>query len=146
MSIINHKNPRKLINAWELQAIAALSSKNLQNDLKAVSEYMEDNKKDEETRIASSILFWINVWRQSKTKEEVIISWHHILQFIKNTDYQEKESLDAKESIKEVNERVDLPAKERINELFEDGLSPEEIIMRGFSFEKVNEALKNGAL
>tara|TARA_B100000902_G_scaffold42022_1_gene49654 strand:+ start:75 stop:512 length:438 start_codon:yes stop_codon:yes gene_type:complete len=145
MSIINHKNPRKLINAWELQAIAALSSKNLQNDLKAVSEYMEDNKKDEETRIASSILFWINVWRQSKTKEEVIISWHHILQFIKNTDYQEKESLDAKESIKEVNERVDLPAKERINELFEDGLSPEEIIMRGFSFEKVNEALKNGA-
>ena len=145
MSITNHKNPRKLINAWELQAIAALSSKNLQNDLKAVSEYMEDNKKDEETRIASSILFWINVWRQSKTKEEVIISWHHILQFIKNTDYQEKESLDAKESIKEVNERVDLPAKERINELFEDGLSPEEIIMRGFSFEKVNEALKNGA-
>jgi len=142
---MNHKNPRKLINAWELQAIAALSSKNLQNDLKAVSEYMEDNKKDEETRIASSILFWINVWRQSKTKEEVIISWHHILQFIKNTDYQEKESLDAKESIKEVNERVDLPAKERINELFEDGLSPEEIIMRGFSFEKVNEALKNGA-
>ena len=145
MSIINHKNPRKLINAWELQAIAALSSKNLQNDLKAVSEYMEDNKKDEETRIASSILFWINVWRQSKTKEEVIISWHHILQFIKNTDYQEKESFDTKESIKEVNERVDLPAKERINELFEDGLSPEEIIMRGFSFEKVNEALKNGA-
>ena len=142
---MNHKNPRKLINAWELQAIAALSSKNLQNDLKAVSEYMEDNKKDEETRIASSILFWINVWRQSKTKEEVIISWHHILQLIKNTDYQEKESFDVKESIKEVNERVDLPAKERINELFEDGLSPEEIIMRGFSFEKVNEALKNGA-
>ena len=145
MSIINHKNPRKLINAWELQAIAALSSKNLQNDLKAVSEYMEDNKKDEETRIASSILFWINVWRQSKTKEEVIISWHHIIQLIKDTDYQEKESFDAKQSIKEVNERVDLPAKERIIELFEDGLSPEEIIMRGFSFEKVNEALKNGA-
>ena len=145
MSIINHKNPRKLINAWELQAIAALSSKNLQKDLKAVSEYMDDNKKDEATRIASSILFWINVWRQSKTKEEVIISWHHILQLIKDTDYQEKESFDAKESIKEVNERVDLPARERINELFEDGLSPEEIIMRGFSFEKVNEALKNGA-
>ena len=145
MSIINHKNPRKLINAWELQAIAALSSKNLLNDLKAVSEYMEDNKKDEETRIASSILFWINVWRQSKTKEEVIISWHHIIQLIKDTDYQEKESFDAKQSIKEVNERVDLPAKERIIELFEDGLSPEEIIMRGFSFEKVNEALKNGA-
>ena len=145
MNIINHKNPRKLVNAWELQAIAALSSKNLQNDLKAVSEYMDDKKKDEEIRIASSILFWINVWRQSKTKEEVIISWHHIIQLIKDTDYQEKESFDAKQSIKEVNERVDLPAKERIIELFEDGLSPEEIIMRGFSFEKVNEALKNGA-
>ena len=145
MSIINHKNPRKLINAWESQAIAALISKNLQNDLKAISEYMYDDKKDEETRIASSILFWINVWRQSKTKEEVIISWHHIIQLIKDTDYQEKESFDSKQSIKEVNERVDLPAKERINELFENGLSPEEIIMRGFSFEKVNEALKNGA-
>ena len=35
--------------------------------------------------------------------------------------------------------------KERIQELTEEGLSPEEIIMRGFSFEKVNEALKNGS-
>ena len=42
-------------------------------------------------------------------------------------------------------ERVDLPATERIQELTEEGLSPEEIIMRGFSFEKVNEALKNGS-
>ena len=42
-------------------------------------------------------------------------------------------------------ERVDLPATERIKELTEEGLSPEEIIMRGFSFEKVYEALKNGS-
>ena len=42
-------------------------------------------------------------------------------------------------------ERVDLPATERIQELTEEGLSPEEIIMRGFSFEKVSEALKNGS-
>jgi hypothetical protein len=34
---------------------------------------------------------------------------------------------------------------ERILELIEEGLSPEEIIMRGFSFEKVTEAIKNGA-
>ena len=39
-------------------------------------------------------------------------------------------------------ERVDLPATARIKELIEEGLSPEEIIMRGFSFEKVTEALK----
>ena len=42
-------------------------------------------------------------------------------------------------------ERVDLPVTTRIKELIEEGLSPEEIIMRGFSFEKVTEALKNGA-
>ena len=42
-------------------------------------------------------------------------------------------------------ERVDLPATDRIRELMQEGLSPEEIIMRGFSFEKVTEALKNGA-
>ena len=40
---------------------------------------------------------------------------------------------------------VDLPQTERIKELMQEGLSPEEIIMRGFSFEKVTEALKNGA-
>ena len=42
-------------------------------------------------------------------------------------------------------ERVDLPATARIKALLEEGLSPEEIIMRGFSFEKVTEALKNDA-
>jgi hypothetical protein len=42
-------------------------------------------------------------------------------------------------------ERVDLPVMERILELIEEGLSPEEIIMRGFTFEKVTEAIKNGA-
>ena len=42
-----------------------------------------------------------------------------------------------------LSERVDLPVKERILELLSEGLEPEEIIMRGFSFEKVTEALKN---
>ena len=41
-----------------------------------------------------------------------------------------------------LSERVDLPVKERILELLSEGLEPEEIIMRGFSFEKVTEALK----
>ena len=42
-------------------------------------------------------------------------------------------------------ERVDLPVTERIQELTKEGLTPEEIIMRGFSFEKVTEALKYDA-
>jgi hypothetical protein len=44
-----------------------------------------------------------------------------------------------------IDERVDLPVQERIIELIKEGLSPEEVIMRGFSFEKVTEAIKNGA-
>ena len=52
---------------------------------------------------------------------------------------------EGKASMEGFDERVDLPATERIKELTEEGLSPEEIIMRGFSFEKVNEALKNGS-
>ena len=46
---------------------------------------------------------------------------------------------------KGVHERVDFPATERIWSLLQEGLSPEEVIMRGFSFEKVTEALKYGA-
>ena len=44
-----------------------------------------------------------------------------------------------------VDERVDFPVTERIFVLMQEGLSPEEVIMRGFSFEKVTEALKYGA-
>tara|TARA_Y100000766_G_scaffold111869_1_gene95810 strand:+ start:5701 stop:6138 length:438 start_codon:yes stop_codon:yes gene_type:complete len=145
MTAVNLKNPRKLIDTWESQAIEILSTNHFPTDFKAISDYMHDKTRDEEIRIAYSILFWINVWRQSKTKEEVIISWDHILKLIKDRDYEEKESFNEKKSIKDLNERVDFPAKERIKELSQSGLSPEEIIMRGFSFEKVNEALKNGA-
>ena len=55
---INHKNPRKLLNSWEAQALATLTAKNLPNSFKAVSEIMHDETKDIEVRTASEILFW----------------------------------------------------------------------------------------
>ena len=107
---------------------------------------MHDETKDIEVRTASEILFWGRVWRQSKTKEEVVTSWERILRLIKHSNYQGIATFDeGKASMEGFDERVDLPATERIQELTEEGLSPEEIIMRGFSFEKVSEALKNGS-
>ena len=143
---VNYKNPRKLLNSWEAQALATLTAKNLPNSFKAVSEIMHDETKDIEVRTASEILFWGRVWRQSKTKEEVVTSWERILRLIKHANYQGIATFDeGKASMEGFDERVDLPATERIQELTEEGLSPEEIIMRGFSFEKVSEALKNGS-
>ena len=146
MSEENFKNPRKLLNAWEAQALATLTSKGLPNSFKAISELMRDESQDPETITAAEILFWGRVWRQSKTKEEVVTSWNHLLRLIKHNNYQGIASYeDGKKSMEGIDERVDLPVQERIIELIKEGLSPEEVIMRGFSFEKVTEAIKNGA-
>jgi len=146
MSEENFKNPRKLLNAWEAQALATLTSKGLPNSFKAISELMRDESQDPEAITAAEILFWGRVWRQSKTKEEVVTSWNHLLRLIKHNNYQGIASYeDGKKSMEGIDERVDLPVQERIIELIEEGLSPEEVIMRGFSFEKVTEAIKNGA-
>lgn len=146
MSEENFKNPRKLLNAWEAQALATLTSKGLPNSFKAITELMRDESQDAEAITAAEILFWGRVWRQSKTKEEVVTSWNHLLRLIKHNNYQGIASYeDGKKSMEGVDERVDLPVQERILELIEEGLSPEEVIMRGFSFEKVTEAIKNGA-
>ena len=146
MSEENFKNPRKLLNAWEAQALATLTSKGLPNSFKAITELMRDESQDAEAITAAEILFWGRVWRQSKTKEEVVTSWNHLLRLIKHNNYQGIASYeDGKKSMEGTDERVDLPAQERILELLEEGLSPEEVIMRGFSFEKVTEAIKNGA-
>lgn len=146
MSEENFKNPRKLLNAWEAQALATLTSKGLPNSFKAISELMRDESQDPEAITAAEILFWGRVWRQSKTKEEVVTSWNHLLRLIKHNNYQGIASYqDGKQSMEGINERVDLPVQERIIELIKEGLSPEEVIMRGFSFEKVTEAIKNGA-
>ena len=141
-----HKNPRKLLNSWEAQALATLTSRGFPTSFKEVSILINDEDKDLEIRTAAEILFWGRVWRQSKTKEEVITSWDHILQLIKHSNYQGIATFDeGKASMEGVHERVDFPATERILELMQEGLSPEEVIMRGFSFEKVTEALKYGA-
>tara|TARA_E500000081_G_C5959007_1_gene272846 strand:- start:159 stop:623 length:465 start_codon:yes stop_codon:yes gene_type:complete len=146
MSEENFKNPRKLLNAWEAQALATLTSKGLPNSFKAITELMRDESQDAEAITAAEILFWGRVWRQSKTKEEVVTSWNHLLRLIKHNNYQGMASYeDGKKSMEGADERVDLPVQERILELIEEGLSPEEVIMRGFSFEKVTEAIKNGA-
>ena len=146
MSEENFKNPRKLLNAWEAQALATLTSKGLPNSFKAISELMREESQDLEAITAAEILFWGRVWRQSKTKEEVVTSWNHLLRLIKHNNYQGIASYeDGKKSMEGIDERVDLPVKERIIELIKEGLSPEEVIMRGFSFEKVTEAIKNGA-
>ena len=146
MSEENFKNPRKLLNAWEAQALATLTSKGLPNSFKAITELMRDESQDAEAITAAEILFWGRVWRQSKTKEEVVTSWNHLLRLIKHNNYQGMASdEDGKKSMEGADERVDLPVQERILELIEEGLSPEEVIMRGFSFEKVTEAIKNGA-
>ena len=146
MSEENFKNPRKLLNAWEAQALATLTSKGLPNSFKAISELMRDESQDPEVITAAEILFWGRVWRQSKTKEEVVTSWNHLLRLIKHNNYQGIASYqDGKKSMEGIDERVDLPVQERIIELIKEGLSPEEVIMRGFSFEKVTEAIKNGA-
>ena len=146
MSEKNYKSPRKLLNAWEAQALATLTSKGLPNSFKAITELMRDKPQDAEAITAAEILFWGRVWRQSKTKEEVVTSWNHLLRLINHNHYQGIASYqDGKKSMEGIDERVDLPVQERILELIKEGLSPEEVIMRGFSFEKVTEALKNGA-
>ena len=146
MSEENFKNPRKLLNAWEAQALATLTSKGLPNSFKAISELMRDESQDPEAITAAEILFWGRVWRQSKTKEEVVTSWNHLLRLIKHNNYQGIASYqDGKKSMEGIDERVDLPVQERTIELIKEGLSPEEVIMRGLSFEKVTEAIKNGA-
>lgn len=146
MSEENFKNPRKLLNAWEAQALATLTSKGLPNSFKVITELMRDESQDPEAITAAEILFWGRVWRQSKTKEEVVTSWNHLLRLIKHNNYQGIASYkDGKKSMEGIDERVDLPVQERILELIQEGLSLEEIIMRGFSFEKVTEAIKNGA-
>lgn len=143
---IHHKNPRKLLNSWEAQALATLTSRGYPTSYKEVSIIMMDEDRDLEIRTAAKILFWGRVWRQSKTKEEVITSWDHILKLIQHFNYQGISTFDeGKQSMEGVHERVDFPATERILELLQEGLSPEEVIMRGFSFEKVTEALKYGA-
>jgi hypothetical protein len=101
---------------------------------------MNDDNTDMQIKRASNILFWGRVWRQAKTKEEVTTAWINLLDFIKNSNYQSLASYqDGVDVSTDSKERVDFPAKERILELYEDGLSDQQIIERGFSAEQVME-------
>ena len=133
-------NPRKILGFWEAQALATLTSKNYPTSFKAISELINDDNADIEIKRASKILFWGRVWRQAKTKEEVTTAWINLLDFIKNSNYQSMATYqDGVDVSTDSKERVDFPAKERILELYEDGLSDQQIIERGFSAKQVME-------
>ena len=133
-------NPRKILGFWEAQALATLTSKKYPTSFKAISGLMNDDNTDMEIKRASNILFWGRVWRQAKTKEEVTTAWINLLDFIKNSNYQSLASYqDGVDVSTDSKERVDFPAKERILELYEDGLSDQQIIERGFSAKQVME-------
>ena len=144
MSELEFKNsPRNLINTWESQAISILEERGFNHSLEEISILMKDDAVDLEIQKASKILFWIKIWRQSKTKEEVVVSWCKIADEISHSKYDKNNYHRSNESNPH-KERVDLPAIERIEELLNEGLSPEEVILRGFSFKKVTEVLKDG--
>ena len=133
-------NPRKILDFWEAQALATLTSKNYPTSFKEISELMNDDNIDTEIKRASKILFWGRVWRQAKTKEEVTTAWINLLDLIKNSNYQSMATYqDGVDVSTDSKERVDFPAKERILELYEDGLSYQQIIERGFSAKQVME-------
>ena len=138
-----YTSPRKLINLWESQALEVLKDNELNYSFKLVSELMQEETREVELIKSAKILFWISVWKQSKTKEEVVIAWTRILGQkgdLSNLNFE----YDSYHS-RDFDERVDLPAVERIRELLRQKISPEELIMRGFTFEKVSEAIHNGA-
>ena len=142
----NFRTPRNLINSWEKQATSFLHAKNLSSSFESISQIIQDEEIDAEVKKASKILYWGLIWRQSKTKEEVVVSWSRILEEIVGSNYENvSQSQNAEYSGDSQKGRVDFPAVERIKELLDEGISPEEIIMRGFSFKKVTEALKDGA-
>ena len=87
MNLDKFKNPRKLLNAWEAQALATLTSKGLPNSFKAVSELIKDESKDSETITAAEILFWGRYGGNQKLKR-VVTSWNHLLRLIKHNNYQ----------------------------------------------------------
>ena len=142
-SELKNYSPRKILNFWEAQALAILTSKGFPTSFKQISEIMNDENTDTAIKRASKILFWGRVWRQAKTKEEVTTAWINLLDLIKNSNYQSMASYqDGIEALKDSKERVDLPVKERILELYSNGLSDQQIIKRGFNKELVLDILK----
>lgn len=136
-------NPREVLNAWEAQSFALLTTKGYPTSFKGVSEIMNDISIPTDCAKAIKIVFWGRVWRQAKTKEEVTTAWNHILSAIKNSNFQStadyaEGKIASKNNVLETSEMT-LPVVERIAELRLEGLSVSEITSRGFKEDTVKK-------
>ena len=136
-------NPRDALNAWEAQAFSLLTTKGFPISFKGVTELMNDSGIPSDCSKAVRIVFWGRVWRQAKTKEEVTTAWNHILDAVKNSNFQGiadyadgkiAASLESKET-----DEMTTPVLERIAELKTEGLDQLQITERGFKKETVSK-------
>ena len=136
-------NPREILKAWEAQAFSLLTIKKLPISFKGVTELMKDSELSLDCTKAVRIIFWGKVWKQAKTKEEVTTAWNHILDAVKDSNFQGiVDYADGK--IAEVlnsnySNDVTTPVLDRIAELQSEGLNQIEIVERGFKKETVSK-------
>jgi hypothetical protein len=138
-----NSNPREALNAWEAQAFSLLTTKGFPISFKGITELMNDSDVPSDCSKAVTIVFWGRVWRQAKTKEEVTTAWNHILDAVKNSNFQGiadyadgkiAASLESKET-----DEMTMPVLERIAELKMEGLDQLQITERGFKKETVSK-------
>jgi hypothetical protein len=138
-----NSNPREALNAWEAQAFSLLTTKGFPISFKGITELMNDSDVPSDCSKAVRIVFWGRVWRQAKTKEEVTTAWNHILDAVKNSNFQGiadyadgkiAASLESKET-----DEMTMPVLERIAELKMEGLDQLQITERGFKKETVSK-------
>ena len=134
-------NPREILKAWEAQAFSLLTIKRLPISFKGVTELMNDLDLSLDCSKAVRIIFWGKVWKQAKTKEEVTTAWNHILDAVKDSNFQSTADY-ADGKIAEVlsskySDEVTTPVLDRIAELKLEGLDQNEIVERGFKRETV---------
>jgi hypothetical protein len=136
-----NSNPREALNAWEAQAFSLLTTKGFPISFKGITELMNDSDVPSDCSKAVRIVFWGRVWRQAKTKEEVTTAWNHILDAVKNSNFQGiadyadgkiAASLESKET-----DEMTMPVLERIAELKMEGLDQLQVTERGFKKETV---------
>ena len=136
-------NPREVLKAWEAQAFSLLTTKGYPISFKGVTELMNDSEMSLDCTKAVRIIFWGKVWKQAKTKEEVTTAWNHILDAVKNSNFQGivdysdgkiATSLGSKDT-----EEVTISVVNRIAELKKEGLDQSKIIQRGFKKEAVSK-------
>ena len=129
-------NPREILKAWEAQAFSLLTIKRLPISFKGVTELMNDSNLSLDCSKAVRIIFWGKVWKQAKTKEEVTTAWNHILDAVKDSNFQGTADYADVLSSK-YSDEVTTPVLDRIAELKLEGLDQNEIVERGFKRETV---------